>query len=228
MELNRPEQSLNDDPQQAPADGDLVQRPYADLEPVNVEVQEQRHEIPTAPAPVTSHKSQTRIRAYRRPLLARLALPLISAAIIFGLIWFAGRTQEKPEETPPNVSPTAPATPRVPSLPAERPFDDGHVSGTFIVESAQWDAYTLSVNVRVKLDSGSMNYTFMALDSQAGSGNIVYPNRAASPNQLDRGRIDEGQEISGTVIFSRPTQSAQVALTNLSTGNNIAMVKIPI
>ena len=73
-----------------------------------------------------------------------------------------------------------------------------------------------------------MNYTFMALDSQAGSGNIVYPNRAASPNQLDRGRIDEGQEISGTVIFPRPTQSAQVALTNLSTGNNIAMVKIPI
>lgn len=207
-----------------------LQTPYADVEPYSTVDDFQ----PANVAPTPSHvpvTSAPKIRRYRPSLWGRAAFPIIIVLIVAAIVWFSGITRQPEEKAGPAESaepmPSVSAYERTPTLPAERPFDDGMAIGTFAVESAEQTADTLTVKVKISLEEGGLTYSFMAIDPAPNSGNIFDTEPSSAPNQLDYGFMDAGEEVSGFIVFKKAKGPTQVALTNQASSRNIAMVRIP-
>lgn len=167
---------------------------------------------------VTIEQFQPRRNRTGPLLLVVVALAVLAAILYFGL---RPETVGGSEGSGPSPTPTAART--MPSLPTGGAFADSinfasdRVSGVFAINESNWEGSTLVVDVTIAVEWGSLSYDFLAMDM--ASGDVIPSNLPAYPSDLSDGTLDAGEQVSGTVRFTKERGDTQVLLGDAGRSN---------
>ncbi|GAA2182634.1 hypothetical protein GCM10009785_22770 [Brooklawnia cerclae] len=158
-----------------------------------------------------------------------VAVPILLLAavlvVVAGVLYFGTRPEpvDSASATPTPSRTTLP-TPATPGGAAnEIRFETDQVSGTFILNSSQWEGSTLTVDVTVSVDTGSLEFWFVTMDVATGD---VYD--VSSPTQsgdIRQETLRAGGSASGTLHVTKPRGDTQLLLSDVN-GDNLTMLLI--
>lgn len=148
---------------------------------------------------------------------------LIVLAVVAGVLWYGTRpTEEGPPSSSPSTQRSLP-TPQTPgSFQSTIPFDQGGITGQFTINSYEWESGHLKANVTIEVTGGSLNYTFVFLDS--ASGDIFELASSTDPDRLTPGRLTSGDRVTGTIRCDKNRGNTLVVLRNESDRSNLAVL----
>ncbi|MDK9351164.1 hypothetical protein FAM23848_001234 [Propionibacterium freudenreichii] len=115
---------------------------------------------------------------------------------------------------------TSPATPPT-ALPDSNtiPVDYEGFKGQWTITKSTWDSTGLNLEVEVKGTSGSLGFSFFALDTDGGS------NQYKASGALATGTVTAGGTTTGRVHFNKSHQTTLVILAN-SYGRQITALTV--
>lgn len=121
--------------------------------------------------------------------------------------------QPTPTPTPsanPSVVPSAVAAGR--ALPFESKLDDA--TGYWEIKEAKWTADGLELTIFLRLDSGSMSWTFFAMD--ATDTTVFDAEGSGGSDDISSGTLNAKQSKTGAVFFRVPRHTMLIVLTDSS------------
>ena len=149
----------------------------------------------------------------RKRWIVPAVIGLIIAGLAFAMYW-NGRTPVTDPTTPPGSSagrPTEPpsAVPTGNQVGFQSPLDNAE--GEWEIVKHSWTDRGLELEIRIKVTKGSFGYSFFALDNASVDDYDTVP--INDSNALDRnGRIGEGEEVRGLIVFDKPRGDTTVYL----------------
>lgn len=149
------------------------------------------------------------------------------AVATFAAILFFGARPDVLGSSSPSPTPTAPRT--TASLPTGGDFansirfESSRVAGTFTINESFWEDSTLVADVTVAVERGYLDYQFLGMDM--ASGDVSAPDPAAHPSDLLGGTVYEGDQVSGTVRFTKSRGDTQILLGEVG-GRNLTMLAV--
>ena len=90
-------------------------------------------------------------------------------------------------------------------------------AGGCAVNESNWEGSTLVVDVTIAVEWGSLSYDFLAMDM--ASGDVIPSNLPAYPSDLSDGTLNAGEQVSGTVRFTKERGDTQVLLGDAGRSN---------
>ncbi|WP_284550738.1 hypothetical protein [Aestuariimicrobium sp. T2.26MG-19.2B] len=135
------------------------------------------------------------------------------AVVVAGLVAAAfsvGRPPQAvttPSPTPPVSSPQGPTAASSNGVPfhSERDNADGY----WTITSQRWSSSGLELTMELTITSGTMDYSFFALDNATTQD---YDPAPGSTETLSHGTASEGEKVTGVVIFDKPQSDTTVYL----------------
>lgn len=96
------------------------------------------------------------------------------------------------------------------------PFETVSASGFWEITSSQWINGELVVNMKITLDSGSLDFEFFAFEHE---GAVVQPTYGIWDDELRPGYLAEGESVQGKVTFPVSEGSTTVVLSDSTRTN---------
>jgi len=159
----------------------------------------------------------------RRNRTGPLLLVVVALAVVAAILYFGLRPETLGASDGSDSSPTPTSAPTMPSLPTGGAFADSinfasdRVSGVFAINESNWEGSTLVVDVTIAVEWGSLSYDFLAMDM--ASGDVIPSNLPAYPSDLSDGTLNAGEQVSGTVRFTKERGDTQVLLGDAGRSN---------
>ena len=159
----------------------------------------------------------------RRNRTGPLLLVVVALAVVAAILYFGLRPETLGASDGSDSSPTPTSAPTMPSLPTGGAFADSinfasdRVSGVFAINESNWEGSTLVVDVTIAVEWGSLSYDFLAMDM--ASGDVIPSNLPADPSDLSDGTLNAGEQVSGTVRFTKERGDTQVLLGDAGRSN---------
>lgn len=151
---------------------------------------------------------------------------LVVGALLLALGFVASRTADEPE-TVTTPTPTPAYTPTVP-LPTGGQFSNSITftssagAGTLTIDDSRWEDQTLILTVRIEMTSGRLDFSFLAMDM--ATGDVSIPDQL--PGDLPDQVIVAGEQVTGTVRFTKARGDTQVILSDMEARNNVTMLAV--
>lgn len=182
---------------------------------------------PTVPGSAPSGNLTVATFAPRRRRAGPVALTVVAVTVFAALLYFGTR----PDVLIPGASPSPTPTTSRPStsLPTggnfanSIRFESSRVAGTFTINDSFWTDSTLVAEVTVAVERGYLDYQFLAMDM--ASGDVTSPDLPSSPSDLLGGTIYQGEQVSGTVRFTKNRGDTQILLGEVG-GRNLTMLAV--
>lgn len=180
-------------------------------------------QTPTVAETPVASMDQYRAPRRRGPLLITL---LVVGALLLALGFVASRTADEPE-TVTTPTPTPAYTPTVP-LPTGGQFSNSITftssagAGTLTIDDSRWEDQTLILTVRIEMTSGRLDFSFLAMDM--ATGDVSIPDQL--PGDLPDQVIVAGEQVTGTVRFTKARGDTQVILSDMEARNNVTMLAV--
>lgn len=125
--------------------------------------------------------------------IVALVVVLIAAIVIIPMQF---RT---PSPTPTRTPQPQASTPATPAVAVNGiPFESGGATGFWQIDKAEWAADAVTVHMTIRVDAGTLSYSFFSFDNTASS---VYDPDYSAPGSLRPGLVAAGSSASGTVRF---------------------------
>lgn len=162
----------------------------------------------------------------KRNRLAPWLLVLVGALVFAGILWFGTRPLA---DLTPATSPTPTVSRDKPNLPANGEFASSiafqseRLSGVFTINDHHWDGSKLVLNLTIQVDTGSLNYSFLAMDIQ--TGNITEMDEPSGPDALRGGTVKAGEQVTGTISVTKNRSDTQIVLSDRDS-RNITMLAV--
>ncbi len=159
----------------------------------------------------------------RGPWIVGIIVALVIAGLVFAAIRVSGDPAPQPTPTP-TPSATAPADSgtAVPSGNAvgfESSREDA--KGYWSIDKQQWTSQGLELTITVKVTEGTMNFSFFALDDVTADD---YDPVSAGGNDITMGRVNQGQSVTGVIVFEKNRGSTTIILTD-GTGRQVSALR---
>ena len=155
--------------------------------------------------------------------LRTLSCLFLTLAVVAAILYFGLRPETLGASDGSDSSPTPTSAPTMPSLPTGGAFAGSinfasdRVSGVFAINESNWEGSTLVVDVTIAVEWGSLSYDFLAMDM--ASGDVIPSNLPAYPSDLSDGTLNAGEQVSGTVRFTKERGDTQVLLGDAGRSN---------
>lgn len=145
----------------------------------------------------------------RLPWFVGIGLVLVVGLIAVVTNLSGGWPTPRPTAGP---SPSASASPS-PAL-SGFPFasKDERITGRWEVLDRRWSDDGLHVELRIAVDRGTLNYTFLAFANQ--SAEVAYPGPGNDNPGLGEGILDAGEERAGWLFFPTTRDSTTIVLSD--------------
>ncbi|AJQ90541.1 MULTISPECIES: hypothetical protein [Propionibacterium] len=179
------------------------------------------------PAPETPPPAINRfqVRSARGPVVLVVVVALIIVAVLVTLAVRSPKQGAQAASPSPSAASsarpaTSPATPPT-ALPDSNtiPVDYEGFKGQWTITKSTWDSTGLNLEVEVKGTSGSLGFSFFALDTDGGS------NQYKASGALATGTVTAGGTTTGRVHFNKSHQTTLVILAN-SYGRQITALTV--
>lgn len=192
---------------------------------------------PQASGAITNYQ----VRSSRTPLIILGAVVLVVLAVL--VTWATRPGEPDAPQNAPTPATSAPHSPSATPSGSDSPSADASSSASptpppsalappnsipvvyrgfeaqWTITSSSWDSNGLHIQVEITATKGSLDYSFMALET-TGSANLF---RGAGP--VANGRISEGDTVRGQVSFAKPHAETQVMFAN-SYGRQLAALTV--
>ena len=161
------------------------------------------------PAGQVPHKTAERYRTSHGWVGALIGIVVV--AIVIAMVWFGTRPSGPPGGTPsPTPTPTKPLhTPPPGGQGIDFTASTYHATGYWEILSYSWDAQGVTLNCRITVDTGTLQYSWLALDNTSAQ---IYP--ASTSSTLLSGTVGPGQVVSGTVRFNKNRNGTLIILAD--------------
>lgn len=181
---------------------------------------------PTGPAGPATPLGGPALRSVKidefAPPKSRLPIVLtLVVLLVAGLIW--GATMLRPDTPTPAATPTptATASPTAPGLPFLTP--DKRFTGRWEIVEHRWTDSGLEVEIRLAVDKGPMNYSFLAFENSGVEA--TSPTPGSDEPQFSGQPIGTGQEESGWLFFPLERGPATIILATAG-GNQMSALPV--
>lgn len=177
-------------------------------------------------APQDAASPRLEVDRKRRPVAAVIGAIVLAVALVVGLI-VSGLLTETPSPSAASSSTASPtesarrsASPGTQAIQVTSEYDGAQVWWEIL--GVTWDSTGVTIDTRLTGDSGTLRYTFFALDNK--NVEQYYPD-SNYPNAIDTGEVRQGQVVSGNVRFDKPRGDTTVYIAN-SSGRQITALVI--
>lgn len=178
-----------------------------------------RAERPSArPAP-SDEIAQYAVRRSRGPVIAIVGLVIV---ILVTMAAFAlrrpARNQDE-QSAPPTPSSATNSPGSSVSVVGAIPVETESFSGSWQINSADWDATGLTIDMTITSTSGSLSFTMFTIDN-------VNTGQVEGTGEMASGTVDDGQTMQGTVHFDKDRNDTTIVLANAG-GRQITALTVP-
>jgi len=136
---------------------------------------------------------------------------IVAVALVIAMVWFGTRPSGppggKPSATP---TPTQPLHTPVPGGQGIEFKDSyGDATGYWEILNYAWDDQGVTLTCRITVDTGTLSYTFLALDNETGNDYEAVPT-----STLQSGTVGQGQQVIGSVRFIKNRGDTEIILAD--------------
>lgn len=179
---------------------------------------------PTHPEMAGSDQSGA-INQYRPPrnpmplVVTLLSLVLVGALVMLGRTVADRQSELTPTPTPSVTTPSPSHSGKgIPVQPA-----NGRAEAYWEITTSQWTSRGLELTMSITGTRGTLDFRFFALDTK--STTQFHPRPASHGNYLGRGSVQEGQTVTGTLVFEKSRGDTMVVIAD-GTGRQITALQV--
>jgi len=165
------------------------------------------------PAPVGQPPSQPPHKTAERYRTSHGWIAILIVVVVIGIVIgmvYAGTRPPAPPGDIPTPTPTQPLhTPPPGGQGIDFTATTYHATGYWEILGYTWDSTGVTLNCRITVDSGTLQYSWMALDNTSAE---VF--EADPSSTLLAGTVGPGQSVSGTVRFDKNRNGTLIILAD--------------